>query len=127
MVRSNPIPGCSKSHSAIGLICPYGFIMCKDIRYDTFIEAFFGYLPRFDGSSVGVVNYHIMRIPLPILIAGSLFLLANGSPAMDRWSALSMIESGDDDLAVGPGGEVSRFQIRRELWPGGNSRNAQEA
>jgi hypothetical protein len=48
-------------------------------------------------------------------------------PAMDRWSALSMIESGDDDMAVGPVGEVSRFQIRSELWPGGNARNVQDA
>jgi len=31
-----------------------------------------------------------------------------------------MLESGDDDHAVGPGGEISRYQIRRELWPGGN-------
>src|ERR1035438_10155530 len=27
--------------------------------------------------------------------------------AMDRWAALSMIESGDDDNAIGPGGEIS--------------------
>ena len=46
---------------------------------------------------------------------------------MDRWAALSMIESGDDDHAIGPGGEISRFQIRRELWPGGNSQNPQVA
>jgi hypothetical protein len=46
---------------------------------------------------------------------------------MDRWSALSMIESGDDDRAVGPDGEVSRFQILPELWPGGNSHNEQDA
>ncbi len=38
-----------------------------------------------------------------------------------------MIESGDDDHAVGPRGEVSRFQIRPELWPGGNSQNALSA
>ena len=37
-------------------------------------------------------------------------------PAMDRWSALSQIESGDDDRAVGAAGEVSRFQIKPELW-----------
>lgn len=49
------------------------------------------------------------------------------SPAMDRWSALSMIESGDNDCAIGPGGEVSRFQIRPELWPGGNSKNPRDA
>jgi len=49
------------------------------------------------------------------------------APAMDRWEALSMIESGDDDHAVGPNGEVSRFQIRPELWPGGNCQNIREA
>jgi hypothetical protein len=38
-----------------------------------------------------------------------------------------MIESGDDDNAVGPGGEVSRFQIRRKLWPGGDSQNPKVA
>ncbi len=38
-----------------------------------------------------------------------------------------MIESGDDDRAVGSGGEVSRFQIRPELWPGGNTRDARNA
>jgi len=46
---------------------------------------------------------------------------------MDRWAALSMIESGDDDRAVGPGGEISRYQIRPELWPGGNPQNTQLA
>lgn len=49
------------------------------------------------------------------------------APAMNRWAALSMIESGDNDGAVGPRGEVSRFQIRPELWPGGNSHNEQDA
>ena len=49
------------------------------------------------------------------------------APAMDRWSALSMIESGDDDRAVGTHGEVSRFQIRPELWPGGNSQDMRDA
>ena len=38
-----------------------------------------------------------------------------------------MIESGDNDHAVGPGGEVSRFQIRPELWPGGDSKDAKNA
>ena len=46
---------------------------------------------------------------------------------MDRWAALSMIESGNNDRAVGAVGEVSRFQIRPELWPGGNPENPQEA
>jgi hypothetical protein len=58
-----------------------------------------------------------MRIWLVVLVTLS---MAASASAMDRWSALSMIESGNDDSAVGPSGEISRFQIRRELWPGGD-------
>jgi len=53
--------------------------------------------------------------------------LAATVPAMDRWAALSMIESGDNDRAIGPGGEISRYQIRPELWPGGDPQNTQLA
>jgi len=53
--------------------------------------------------------------------------LGTGARAMDRWAALSMIESGNNDRAIGPGGEISRFQIRPELWPGGDPTNAQTA
>jgi hypothetical protein len=42
---------------------------------------------------------------------------------MDRWSALSMVESGDNDAAIGHVGEISRYQIRPELWPGGDPHN----
>ena len=38
-----------------------------------------------------------------------------------------MLETGNDDFAVGRCGEISRFQIRAELWPGGNPQNAQAA
>lgn len=38
------------------------------------------------------------------------------SQAMDRWGALSQIESGNDDFAVGIAGEISRYQIRPEVW-----------
>jgi hypothetical protein len=38
------------------------------------------------------------------------------SQAMDRWSALSQVESGDNDSAVGAAGEVSRYQVKPELW-----------
>jgi hypothetical protein len=55
------------------------------------------------------------------------FGFATTAPAMDRWLALSMLESGDNDSATGPRGEISRFQIRRELWPGGNPRDAKNA
>jgi len=46
---------------------------------------------------------------------------------MNRWEALSMIESGNNDHAIGAVGEVSRYQIRPELWPGGNPENPREA
>ena len=35
---------------------------------------------------------------------------------MDRWVALSQIESGNNDYAVGAAGEISRYQVRPELW-----------
>jgi hypothetical protein len=46
---------------------------------------------------------------------------------MNRWDALSMLETGNDDSAVGRCGEISRYQIRAELWPGGNPQNPQAA
>ena len=49
-----------------------------------------------------------------------LFLLTTSTQAMDRWTALAMLESGGDDHTVGRAGEISRYQIRRDLWPGGN-------
>ena len=52
-----------------------------------------------------------------------LILSANAS-AMDRWAALAMFESGDNDRIVGQAGEISRYQIRRELWPNGNPLDA---
>jgi hypothetical protein len=48
-----------------------------------------------------------------------LFMSVNAL-AMDRWTALAMLESGDDDHAVGSAGEISRYQISLNLWPGGN-------
>ena len=36
--------------------------------------------------------------------------------AMNRWSALSMIESGNNDRAIGAASEVSRYQIKPALW-----------
>lgn len=49
-----------------------------------------------------------------LLLAGA--AVGGRAVAMDRFAALSMIESGDDDFAHGRHLEVSRFQIRRELW-----------
>jgi hypothetical protein len=63
---------------------------------------------------------------LAILVLASLGL-ATPAFAMNRWEALSMIESGNNDHAIGAVGEVSRFQIRPEFWPGGNPQNPQVA
>jgi hypothetical protein len=35
---------------------------------------------------------------------------------MDRWAALSQIETRDNDNAVGAAGEISRYQIKPKLW-----------
>ena len=68
-----------------------------------------------------------MRRLFIILTVAVLGLSMRPARAMDRWAALSMIESGDDDRAIGPDGEISRFQIRPKLWSGGNPQNAQAA
>jgi hypothetical protein len=49
-----------------------------------------------------------------------LLIMAGNAVAMDRWTALAMVESGGNDRFVGRIGEVSRYQIRPELWAGGN-------
>ena len=69
----------------------------------------------------------MVKIRLVAIVVGSCLLPLISVSAMDRWSALSMIETGDNDHAIGARGEVSRFQIRPELWPGGNSQNLQDA
>jgi len=40
----------------------------------------------------------------------------NACAGLSKLEALSMIETGDDDWAVGRFGEVSRFQIRPQVW-----------
>ena len=68
-----------------------------------------------------------MNVRFLVILAFAGLGLAKPAFAMDRWEALSMIESGNNDHAVGAVGEVSRFQIRPELWTGGNPLNPQEA
>src|ERR1017187_5687010 len=67
-----------------------------------------------------------IRLVIMFVLAG-LVGLAMPALAMDRWEALSMIESGNNDRAIGLVGEISRFQIRPELWPGGNPHNPEQA
>ena len=55
--------------------------------------------------------------------------LASGS---DLWAVLAEFESGSNDRAIGSVGEVSRYQIRPELWkkyapPNANWRHAPDA
>ncbi len=49
------------------------------------------------------------------LIAVALLLAAH-APAMDRWAALAEIESNNNDNALGSAGEISRYQVRPEVW-----------
>ena len=52
----------------------------------------------------------------PISVWLVLFGLSLPLRAMDRWEALSQIESGNNDRAIGKYGEVSRYQIRPRVW-----------
>jgi hypothetical protein len=54
-------------------------------------------------------------------------LMLTNALALDRWSALAMVESNNNDHAVGRVGEVSRYQIRPELWSGGDPLDASTA
>jgi len=49
-------------------------------------------------------------------VAGLVLALCLPLQARDRWSALSQLESGDNDRAVGAAGEISRYQIKPEVW-----------
>lgn len=79
------------------------------------------------GQVFGLISNLMMRIRLYVAVAAFGLASLAGTSAMDRWGALSMIESGNDDHAVGSAGEVSRFQIRPVLWPGGNPLDSRDA
>lgn len=44
------------------------------------------------------------------------FLVGTNALGMDRFAALSMLESGNDDKAIGPSGEISRYQVLPATW-----------
>jgi hypothetical protein len=67
-----------------------------------------------------------MKFKLAMCALAALGVACSAS-GMNRWNALSMLESGDNDYAVGSCGEISRFQIRAEYWPGGNPHDASDA
>ena len=50
------------------------------------------------------------------LVSLVLLLVPMCAFSMDRLSALSMLETGNDDQAVGSAGEISRFQVKKAEW-----------
>lgn len=50
------------------------------------------------------------------LIAMLAWLFTAQAPAMDRWAALAELESNNNDNALGSAGEVSRYQMRPDIW-----------
>ena len=49
-------------------------------------------------------------------LAVLLFLLTMSAHGMDRLDALWMIETGGNDWTVGKAGEISRYQVRANIW-----------
>ena len=71
--------------------------------------------PRLSVSLFGH-NVRLMKAK-PFILALALVLgLCLRLQAMDRWAALSQVESGENDRAVGRAGEVSRYQMKPEVW-----------
>ena len=52
------------------------------------------------------------------------FAMTVASSALDRWAALSQIETGDKDTVVGAQGEISRYQLLPDVWHRYASTNA---
>jgi len=49
-------------------------------------------------------------------MAVMVLLLEVHAPALDRWDALSQLESNNNDDALGAAGEVSRYQMKPAVW-----------
>ena len=62
-----------------------------------------------------------MKLTLAIL------LCATSLHAMDRWEALSQLESGDNDNATGRAHEVSRYQMLPSVWRAATSQSVNVA
>ncbi|HSY16715.1 MAG TPA: hypothetical protein VK815_00205 [Candidatus Acidoferrales bacterium] len=76
------------------------------------------------GTSAGKA-LKCFKICLVLLLFPS--LMSMKARALDRWTALAMLESGGDDHVIGRAGEISRYQIRPEFWPGGDPADASNA
>lgn len=51
-----------------------------------------------------------------VLLCALGFFAGASAFAMDRFAALSMVETGDNDNAIGPSGEISRYQVLPATW-----------
>jgi len=67
-------------------------------------------MPEYWGVTRSDLNLESMKLAL---IFCFLPMMAFG---MDRLSALSQIESGDNDQAIGKAGEISRYQVMKNEW-----------
>ncbi|MFM1768148.1 MAG: hypothetical protein RJA22_677 [Verrucomicrobiota bacterium] len=54
-----------------------------------------------------------MKTTIVLFLAGGLL---SASAGLSKLDALAMIESGNDDAAIGRAGEVSRYQIKPRIW-----------
>ena len=63
-----------------------------------------------------VVRAAKVKVPMHKFILFLALSVANAHAGISRLEALSMIESGDDDSAIGQAGEVSRYQIKPSVW-----------
>jgi hypothetical protein len=57
-----------------------------------------------------------MKLHLIVTTVALGFQVSLKVQAMDRWSALSQIETRDNDNAIGAAGEISRYQMKPGLW-----------
>ncbi len=76
---------------------------------------------RIDGSyaaqSILRVYWQRQRMGLMhLIVLGCGILLGVNGKALSIEEALGMIESGNNDRAVGKAGEISRYQIKKDIW-----------
>src|SRR5437762_7245366 len=62
------------------------------------------------------VRYAFRNIARRLLLLGCASLAALPCAALPIREALGMLESGNDDHAVGSAGEISRYQIKKNIW-----------
>src|SRR5215813_11603139 len=61
-------------------------------------------------------RWSFMKLSLIVTAVALGFDVSLKVQAMDRWAALSQIETRDNDSAVGAAGEISRYQMKPRLW-----------